>query len=417
MANFREVLKNRNFVFLWFAQIISQIGDRLHQMALIGFVYELMPGSSLQLAKILSFTILPVFFIGPIAGVYVDRWDRRRTMFAADFLRAGLVLLIPLFFLSRSGLTWLYLLIFLIFSIGRFFVPAKLSIIPDLVKKEQLIVANSLVNTTGMIAAIAGFGIAGLIVERLGSRGGFYLDAFTFFISAVLIFLISTRKAATVKIKEVGKEIVEVIEKSVVREIKEGLKYFIQKKEMRFTGAVMSFLGGAGGAVYIVIIVFVQEVLKSATFDLGFLIVFLGVGLFLGALFYGRFCQKISHYRVIFVSLTLAGFILGAFALSLSRWPDFVLAAVFSFILGLSVSPIIIICNTLIHHSSRNEMMGRIFSFLEFLMHLSFIIFMFFSSFLAEHICPVVILVCIAVIFIIVGSGNLILARKSLWLD
>ena len=95
MARFREVLKNRNFFLLWSGQIISQLGDRLDQMALIAFIYQRAPGSAIQIAKILSFTIIPVFLIGPLAGVYVDRWDRRRTMYVCDFLRSILVFTIP----------------------------------------------------------------------------------------------------------------------------------------------------------------------------------------------------------------------------------------------------------------------------------------------------------------------------------
>ncbi len=69
MSKFKEVLKNRNFFLLWIGQVISQLGDRLDQMALIAFVYLRAPGSTLEIAKILSFTIIPVFLIGPIAGV------------------------------------------------------------------------------------------------------------------------------------------------------------------------------------------------------------------------------------------------------------------------------------------------------------------------------------------------------------
>ena len=117
MVRFREVLKNRDFFFLWLGQIISQIGDRLGQMALIGLIYMQSPGSSIELAKILSFTILPVFLIGPVAGVYVDRWDRRRTMFLCDFLRTAMVLFIPLIIILRGPFSLIYLLIFLVFSV------------------------------------------------------------------------------------------------------------------------------------------------------------------------------------------------------------------------------------------------------------------------------------------------------------
>ena len=153
MPKFTEVLKNRNFFFLWAGQIISQLGDRLDQMALIAFVYLRAPGSTMQIAKILSFTIIPVFLIGPIAGVYVDRWDRRRTMCVCDILRALLVFTIPFFLFYSRNIVPIYIIIFIVFSIGRFFVPAKLAIIPDLVEKKELLLANSLVNTTGMMRA------------------------------------------------------------------------------------------------------------------------------------------------------------------------------------------------------------------------------------------------------------------------
>src|SRR3989338_9830250 len=123
MAKIRKVLKSRNFFLLWLGQIISQLGDRLGQMALIGFVYLRDPGSTLEIAKILSFTIIPVFLIGPLAGVYVDRWDRRRTMFVCDLIRAALVFTIPFFLIDTESLIPLYIVVFLIFCIGRFFVP------------------------------------------------------------------------------------------------------------------------------------------------------------------------------------------------------------------------------------------------------------------------------------------------------
>ena len=266
-------------------------------MALIAFVYLRAPGSSMEMAKVLSFTIIPVFLIGPIAGVYVDRWDRRRTMYTCDFLRAALVLTIPLFLFYARSLVGVYLVIFLVFSIGRFFVPAKMSIIPELVEKKDLLLANSLVNVTGMIAAILGFGASGMLIEWLGARSGFYLDSLSFFISAALIFLIFTktfshRKASPVdaaaKVAGIGRaglEMVGAIRKSVFQEVKEGIGYFLKQKEIRFTAGVMFILFSALGGIYTVLIVFVQKTLHSATKDLGFIIMCLGVGFFSARLY------------------------------------------------------------------------------------------------------------------------------------
>ncbi|MFA5199847.1 MAG: MFS transporter [Candidatus Omnitrophota bacterium] len=417
MARLRNVLRNRNFFLLWIGQIISQLGDRLGQMALIAFVYFRAPGSTLQIAKILSFTIIPVFLIGPLAGVYVDRWDRRRTMYACDFMRSLLVLAIPLFLFYTKNLAPIYLIIFIAFSIGRFFVPAKLSIIPDLVDNKELLIANSLINTSGMIAAVLGFGISGVIVEHLGAKSGFFLNSLTFLISSVFIFLISKKFTASVSIEEVGKEIVEVISKSVLQEIKEGILYFIRKKDIRFTAGIIFALWSALGSVYVVIIVFVQKTLHSATKDLGLLVMFLGIGLFLGSIVYGRFGQRISHYKVIFISLVLSGIMLDIFALAIYYFPNFALAALLALLLGLIIAPIMIASNTIIHNVSANEMLGKIFSSLEIVMHFGFLLFMFVSSILAERFSHLLILVVVGTLLSLLGLVSLFFNRKVSWLD
>lgn len=415
MSKFTEVLKNRNFFLLWVGQIISQLGDRLDQMALIAFIYARAPGSTIEIAKILSFTIIPVFVIGPVAGVYVDRWDRRRIMFICDFLRAALVFTIPFFLFTTKSLLPIYFIIFVIFSIGRFFVPAKFSIIPDLVREKDLLMANSLVNITGMIAAIVGFGISGVLVEWVGAKVGFYLDAVSFLISGTFILLIAKRNAAHLDLRKVGQELVAVLRKSVVQEIKEGILYFVRQKEIRFTAGIIFTLWSALGAIYVVLIVFVQKTLHSATKDLGLLIMFLGMGLFMGSLVYGRFGQRFSHYKIIFASLFLSGIMLVVFAIGITRFPNFGVAAALSFAFGIFVAPIMIASNTIIHEVSDNGMMGKIFSSLEIVMHLGFLLFMFISSLLAEKIPQLYILVIVGFFFSALGLINLVSHHKISW--
>lgn len=420
MSKFTEVLKNRNFFFLWLGQIISQMGDRLDQMALISFVYlrtQGGAGSTIGIAKILSFTIIPVFLIGPIAGVYVDRWDRRRTLYACDFLRMALVLAIPLFLFYSRNIVPIYMIIFVVFSIGRFFVPAKLAIVPDLVERKDLLMANSLINTTGMIASILGFGISGVLVEWLGAKSGFYLDSLSFLISGTLIFLITKRSLAQASIGKVSREIVEVIRKSVVQEIKEGVLYFVRIKEIRFTAGIIFVLWSALGSAYVVLIVFVQKTLGTVTRDLGLLAMFLGTGLFLGSLVYGKFGQRLSHYKTIFSCLVFSGIMIIVFAVTMQRYPHFFIAAALSLALGIMVSPIMIASNTIIHNVSDNGMMGKIFSSLEIVMHLGFVLFMFLSSMLAERFSQFLILIVIGVAISVLGLANLIINRKLSWLN
>jgi len=145
MIGFREVLFKKNFFSLWTGQIISEFGDRLNQMALIALVYSKSPNSVMALAKLLFFIIIPVFVIGPVAGVYVDRWDRKKVMIISDLLRGVLVLTVPVF-VYFNLMAPVYFMVFIIFSASRFFIPSKMAFIPEIVSKEKLLVANSLSN-------------------------------------------------------------------------------------------------------------------------------------------------------------------------------------------------------------------------------------------------------------------------------
>src|SRR5262245_55746914 len=183
--------KHRNFLRLWLAQLISQFGDRIHQLALVGLIAERDPGNVAGLAKLLAFTILPVFVIQPFAGVLVDRWDRRTTLFICDIVRGLIVALIPFIFFYWHRMAPIYAIVFLVFCFSRFYIPAKLSIIPDLVPETNLLDANSLMTVTGMIAFVIGCAVGGFLIDFYGARNGFLIDAGTYFISA--LFLISMR--------------------------------------------------------------------------------------------------------------------------------------------------------------------------------------------------------------------------------
>ncbi len=299
MTRLSELFQNKNFSFLWFSQTISNFGDRLNQMALIGLIYARTPGSTIELAKLMSFTIIPVFLIGPIAGIYVDRWNRKYTMIFCDIARGSLVLLIPLLIIYSKSMVPIYIVVFILFSITRFFLPSKLSIIPDIVHKDKLLLANSLTSTTMMIATIIGFGFGGIIVGRLGAEGGFYVDSVTYFISAIMVSFVALKLKEAARTRPPREKLRKIIKKTVLGDIKEGIMYLKGHKDIRMVANTMFFLMAGAGAIYIIIIVFVQETLGSSTEHLGYLAMFLGAGLFLGSITYGRFGARLSKRKVI----------------------------------------------------------------------------------------------------------------------
>jgi DHA3 family macrolide efflux protein-like MFS transporter len=401
--------KSRDFFRFWFAQLISQFGDRVYQMALVGLMAIRHPGSVMEMAKLLSFTIIPVFIVGPIAGVYIDRWDRRTTLFVCDFIRCVLVLFAAFYLTHLSDIWPMYAVVFIIFSLSRFYVPAKMSFIPEMVHEDDLHIANSLSTTTGMIALVLGALLGGLIVEYTGSFGGFCWGAVTYFLSGALVFSIATlrRRLPNKSTIIAGTKEMLRYERTIWQEIMEGIRYIRSQKEIGFIFWMMSILFAAAGAIYVVIIVFVQHAFHSVTKDLGFLAVPLGLGLFLGSIAYGRWGTKAAAFKVIFWSLILGGIMVVLFACMVESTHNRLLALGLSLVLGFVVGPVMIAANTVVNKVCAMEMSGKVFAALEFVMYLAFLTAMMISSFLSEHIERVWILVAVGGIFVLVGVVGL----------
>ena len=405
MTRFTDVLKNRNFFFLWLGQLISNFGDRLNQMALVALVYQRNPGSEIALAKLISFTIIPVFVIGPIAGVWVDRLDRRKIMIISDILRGFLVLLIPAFIILNQNLL-IYLVIFITFSISRFFIPSKMAIIPELVQEDKLLVANTLQDTTHMIGNVVGLVVAGIIVNirYVGAIGGFYIDSATFFISAVLIGMIARGKfKAGVREDLITTKdaIGNSFRRSIFSEMREGAGYFIKYSNMRFAAYIFFLLMAGLGAISCVIIVFIQNAFGSSTRDLGFLGMFLVCGLFLGTIVYGRFGQAFEKRRAINFSFIASGLLIILFTLFVDWKANLFAAGTLAGLLGMAISPVVASTNTLTHETIPEEVRGRVFSSLEAVIHFAFLIFMFIAAYTAKYIDRFWVLIITGTVFAI----------------
>ena len=181
---------------------------------------------------------------------------------------------------------------------------------------------------------------------------------------------------------------------------------------MRFIINMLFVLFSAAGAIYVVIIVFIQESFKSVTKDLGILAVFLGLGLLAGSLAYGRWGERVSRSRTIFLCLLLGGLMMIVFSSTVHKNPQLSSAALLAFVLGLVVGPIMIAANTMAHQVSDEKMRGKVFSSFEAVMHFAFLVSMMVSSVLAEYIDRIWILVGIGIIFSAVGLIGLFRYNK-----
>jgi MFS family permease len=198
-------------------------------------------------------------------------------------------------------------------------------------------------------------------------------------------------------------------EKSVWREIMDGIRYIRSQKEIAFIFWMMAILFAAIGAIYVVIIVFIQHAFHSVTKDLGFLAVPLGLGLFLGSIAYGKWGAKVAAFKAIFWSLILGGAMVVLFSSMVEATHNRFLALGLSFVLGFVIGPATIASNTVVNKVCAMEMSGKVFAALEFVMYLAFLVAMQISSFLSDflHIQRLWILITVGGVFMIVGVVGL----------
>lgn len=182
----RAVLRIRDYRRLFGGQVVSDIGDGITMLLLLLVINDL-TGSPAALALMAIAEAVPHFTVGLVAGVYVDRWNRRTVMIAADLVRAGILVAIAV--TATAGiLPLLYVLAFAQSSASTFFRPARGALLPRIVPDEGLPAANSLAQGSHVIGNVVGAGIAGVIFGTFGSGAlGFLIDAGTYLISFVFI--------------------------------------------------------------------------------------------------------------------------------------------------------------------------------------------------------------------------------------
>ena len=411
MPQFRTLFRNRNFVFYSVGQAFSQFGDRLVQIVLIGFIYRRWPGSTFQLAKLLFFSVLPSFFVSPIAGVYIDRWNKKYVMIVSDVLRAAAILLIPLFFYFSESAVPVYVIIFFVFASACFFLPARLAVLPSLVSKEDLLLANSASSITWVVSGIAGFSLGGVLAEWIGVRNSLYINSFVYTLSALsfllLVYSVKNRNRLTEPEPKLP-EIKAILKKSFFHDLIEGLKTLFFDKRARFVAYTLFVLSAMSGALYVVIVVFIQETMQSMTKDIGIFGMCLFVGLLIGSYVYGKIGGKLPRVKTIFVSFFLAGAFINIFVIGLKIMRAFWFGSVSAALFGFFVAPIYVSTNTIIHESVESNLRGRIFSSIGIIMNLAFLIFMLISSVLAEHIDRAWILMVCGSAFAIFGIISLV---------
>ena len=341
---------NRNYALLWTGQLISLLGDRIHQVAL-GFLV-LTRGSPLDVGFTFAAAAIPNVFLGPWAGALADRWDRRRTMIVCDVIRAGLVLTVPL--VIGINIALVYVVAFAVASVTLLFRPSKDGLVPQIVESEDLIPANSATSVTETLADLVGIPLAGVLVAALKPIIGtaFVIDSGTYLISAALLALMSVaRSERAVGAFGIGQ---------LWRDVREGVGFLAHQAELRANTVISTVAQVAVGIEIVCSLIYAERVLD--TDQIGFpvnyslLMAAVGLGSILGGLLIGALAGSFRKGP-----MAIAGFIgLGASFVAAGLVTDPVWAIALFFLAGVANMAFVIPNITLFQERTPQALFARV---------------------------------------------------------
>jgi MFS family permease len=350
---------NGSFSALWTGQLISLFGDRVHQIALAFLVLGL-TNSPLAMAMVFVAATLPNLLLSPIAGAYVDRWNQRDVMVVSDLLRAAAVLLIPI--VAVTNIFLVYPFVFLVTSVSIFFRPARVAILPRIVRQDELLTANSALWAGETFADIIGYPLAGIFVAFLGDALplAFWLDAATYGASAVLIasiFVPPLRRGAREAEEAEGKP------SGVFAEMREGFQ-FLRRDRVLFANTIQAvFAQFAIGALTVLTPVLVRDVIADPhvepTAAWAFLETAIGAGNLAGGLALGAIGARLAKGRTVILGYVLWGLSMVAVAFA----GNLLLAFGILFGAGIANMIFVIPSQTLFQERTPAELIGRVVSF------------------------------------------------------
>jgi MFS family permease len=403
-------LRQRNFALLWFGGLISFAGDWALIIALPVFVYDL-TGSTLATGVMFIAQTLPRLLFGPLAGVFVDRWDRKRTLVAANLAQA---VVLPLLLLVRSpDLLWLlYLVAFVQTAISLFVQPAESALVPRLVGEERLLSANSLLAFNWELTRLVAPPVGGLLMGLLGLTSIVLFDSISFIIAGSLLALIVVPRPAQQSAR--GDERPAGIT-AIWQDLAAGLRF---ARHDRLISALFIIVGTSmisEGISNVLGFPWLKATLHGGALERGWLASAQAVGGVLGGLAIGR----ISH-RVRPVTLMMgSGLILGAVSLALINVAAFSLtpALVMPLALLLKVAqgaPIIgfyVSLETLLQQTVPDRYRGRIFGAYGAACALAMLAGQVAASFMGDRLGVVVVMNGVGILFLASGLLAPILLR------
>jgi MFS family permease len=348
---FREVLRLDVMRRVWYAQVVSLFGDFLALFAVIAVVSFTMRGTAHQIVGVQIAYMLPIVFVGPLAGVFVDRWPLKPTLVSSDLIRAVLALL-----LIPSATVWqVYLVLAALSSVSAFFGPAQQVTIRTHVPAHGLIAANALMQMAFMGSRIVGPGTAGAMVAAFGPSLCYILDVISFLASAALIGSVAIRRpAATGEPAASSSNRIH----QIWRDMRQGVSFIFHHAAVLFVVLAMAAGLFTIGCFAPLIAIYVRDTLHGSARLFGFVSGMVGAGMLVGTQVVRRLAKTLADD--VLVLSGLGG--IGAGALILGGVPYAAAALLSTFTIGLAFAAIIVPAQTLLQRETPHAMIGRVSS-------------------------------------------------------
>jgi MFS family permease len=367
MTDRLPLLINRDFALLWGGQFISAIGDSTFAITLVLWITLLIaraqPWAPLAVSGALVAEISPELLVAPVAGVFADRWNKRRTMLTMDALRAALVALlvfatciVPLPWLpgGRLPVLWqlgaIYSIVFLAAACTQFFNPSSLALVASLVAEPDRARASGLRQGASSVAAIIGPSLAALLFFGVGIQWALLLNALSFAASFLAILAIHA--------PGLPMETAPQQQEGFVSELRAGLRFYFGNRVLvtLLIAGILALLGF--GTLNTLGIFFVTQNLRAPAGLYAVLTSAQGVGAVAGAVLVGTLAQRIGVVRIFWGSLVMWGLTILVYA----RLTTFAPALVLIFLSGFLVTAVQVAETPLFLHVTPPAFIGRAFA-------------------------------------------------------
>ena len=387
---FKELLNNVEFRKIWLSQISSQLADKFLVYSLLTVTYQ-QSGANTQEAVVLLAYTTPSVLLSPIAGVYADRFDKRRLMTVTNLLRAGLILLVPASSLVPyfQHVTWHLLVVTLLFSgVGQFFAPAEASSLPFIMPKRSLVTATSVFTLTIVATLVVGLPISSVLVRLFGVSAPYFVAAALFALAAGANYTMKTKLSATAT--DTAKAVPMNELSRVWYEVTETVQFIREKPPL------LRAFGQLGLAVALIFTIFtlsqgyMKTVLQLDPRDSYVILVPAALGMGIIAVYLGR-SNNTNRSNLITQGMLALGVLLflmgiGPYALGLvhARALFLAFAAVVGACFGAAFGAVFIPAVTLLQESTDPEQRGRTFGAMFTVLNLAIAVPLFLAGLAAD---------------------------------